>query len=95
MFSRTKRFNSSTLPPSRPRVARRNVRIGARRTTVKMEVRMWEALEQICRETGHSVDGICTDIEKLPQSRTNLTSELRLFILDYFRDGAVRAGGHC
>ena len=87
MQTRVFQFPKNNEPP---RVLRRNVRIDGRRTTVKMETQMWDALEQICAETDASVDSICSALAAMPQARTNLTSLLRLFILDYFRDRAAR-----
>ena len=62
----------------------RNVRIGGRRTSIKLEASMWEALHEICERTGKSVDELCTEVHGQPGS-SNFTSRLRVFILSYFR----------
>jgi predicted DNA-binding ribbon-helix-helix protein len=60
----------------------RNVVVGKRRTTVRLESRYWEELQRISRRTGRSVRDICTVLD---QTRTGtLASALRLFVLDHF-----------
>lgn len=72
-----------------PRVIRRNVRIRGRRTTIKLETGMWDALDEISTETGRSFEAICDEIAKTRDVTENFTSELRLFILDYYRDAVA------
>ena len=58
----------------------RNVVVGARRTTVRLENRYWEELQNISRRTGRSIRDICTTLDS---ARTGtLASALRLFVLD-------------
>jgi predicted DNA-binding ribbon-helix-helix protein len=60
----------------------RNVLVGQRRTTVRLENRYWEELQKISRRTGRSIRDICTALD---QTRTGtLASALRLFVLDHF-----------
>ncbi len=79
---------------------RRNVRIDNRRTSVKLEPEMWDALVEISVRTKKNLNEICTEVYRashgsvmeaedrdLTQS-ANFTSDLRVFILDYFRASA-------
>ena len=60
----------------------RNVVVGTRRTTVRLENRYWEELQRISRRTGRSIREICTSLD---QTRTgSLASALRVFVLDHF-----------
>jgi len=60
----------------------RNVVVGERRTTVRLESRYWEELQRISRRTGRSIRDICTAVD---QTRTGtLASALRVFVLDHF-----------
>jgi predicted DNA-binding ribbon-helix-helix protein len=60
----------------------RNVVVGERRTTVRLEARYWEELQRISRRTGRSIRDICTALD---QTRTGtLASAIRLFVLDHF-----------
>jgi len=73
----------------------RNVRIGERRTSIRLEPEMWEALGEICANTGKDVNEICTEVYRANMGRGNFTSGLRVFIVEYFRslasqDGAAR-----
>jgi predicted DNA-binding ribbon-helix-helix protein len=60
----------------------RNIVVGNRRTTVRLESRYWEELQTISRRTGRSIRDICTSLD---QTRTGtLASALRLFVLAHF-----------
>ncbi len=43
---------------------RRNIRIGKRRTSVKLEPEMWEALIEIGLRTKKTINQICTEVHK-------------------------------
>jgi predicted DNA-binding ribbon-helix-helix protein len=71
---------------------RRNIRIGRRRTSVKLEPAMWDALIDITVRTNKSINQICTEVHnagagpnRAETAGANFTSELRVFILDYYR----------
>lgn len=68
------------------RVERRNVRINGRRTTVKLEHLLWESLHEICEDTGRNLDEICSEVAQSENARTNFTSELRLYVISYYRE---------
>lgn len=63
----------------------RNVRINGRRTSVRLERAMWEALEEICEREGVKVHQICGRVAE-NMAGGGFTSGLRVFIVDYFRD---------
>ncbi|MBM3490750.1 MAG: ribbon-helix-helix domain-containing protein [Alphaproteobacteria bacterium] len=44
---------------SEDRAILRNVRIAGRRTSIKLEAAMWEALFELCARTGLSLDQVC------------------------------------
>lgn len=52
---------------------------------------MWDALEEICRREGCSVNEICSLIEDQRRGSTR-TAALRVFILYYFRAAATESG---
>ena len=73
----------------------RNIRIGDRRTSVRLEAALWSALEKIARAEGTDVDTICTQLEPYRRNRGR-TSFLRAFIISYllqraFVDSAEQA----
>lgn len=64
----------------------RNVRIGQRRTTIKMEAEFWDALEAMAAQQESSLDTVCSHIASLCDGG-NLTSAIRVFVLrDALRD---------
>ncbi|MFP6746329.1 MAG: ribbon-helix-helix domain-containing protein [Alphaproteobacteria bacterium] len=73
--------------------SRRNIRIGRRRTSIKLEPEMWDALIEICVRTKKNINQICTEVYRASYGGdandiaggANFTSELRVFILGYYR----------
>lgn len=64
---------------------RRNVRINERRTSVMMELELWDALFEICERNGLSVHEVCTQVQDGVGDGENFTSALRVYIINYFR----------
>ncbi len=84
------------MPMSASTLLNRNVTISGRRTSMKLEPDMWDALEEICRREDRTVHDVCTMISERHMGN-NLTAAIRGFILNYFRaaatdDGHARAG---
>lgn len=71
---------------SRPGMALicRNVNAAGRRTSIRMESALWEALDEICDRERHSVNQIVTMVEAR-RRETNLTAAVRVFVTTYFR----------
>lgn len=65
----------------------RNVNVGSRRTSVRLEPVLWEALREIANREQRSVHEICTDIDRT-RGGTRLTSAMRIYIVNYFRSAA-------
>ena len=82
--------SGASLPPAkpRPRLRRRNVVIGNKRTTVMMEIQMWDALAEICRICNKDMNAICHEVSVRRELSQNFTSDLRIFILEFFRKRA-------
>lgn len=69
----------------------RNVTIGGRRTSMKLEPGMWDALDEICCREGTAIHDICTRVAKQHKG-CNLTAATRAFVLAYFRAAATEEG---
>ncbi|MDR3437011.1 ribbon-helix-helix domain-containing protein [Telmatospirillum sp.] len=69
----------------------RNVTIGGRRTSMKLEPGMWDALDEICHRESTAIHEICTRIAK-DHKGYNLTAATRAFILAYYRAAATEDG---
>ena len=67
----------------------RNVTVAARRTSVRLEAAMWDALFDVAQGERQTVKKICTKVDRTRKELT-LTSGLRVYILLYFRRAAKR-----
>jgi predicted DNA-binding ribbon-helix-helix protein len=92
--------NAAPLPPSPPAVPRgrrdstllnRNIWIGRRRTSLRLEPAMWQALEEVAATSGLTIHQLCTMIDER-RRESSLTAAVRVFLLLYYRD-ASREGG--
>lgn len=70
---------------------RRNVRIDSRRTSVKMEREMWDALAEICERSGRTVHDVCAEVRRASDG-ANFTSQLRVYILNWYRRATESRG---
>ena len=69
----------------------RNVTLVDRRTSLRLEPAMWEALEEVCRREGLTIHELSTVVDAR-RSESTLTAAMRVFALDYFRRAATEAG---
>jgi predicted DNA-binding ribbon-helix-helix protein len=69
----------------------RNVVVSGRRTSVRLEPPMWDALRAICRREGRTMHEMCTMIDQRRQESA-LTAAIRVFIMAYFRAAATDEG---
>lgn len=75
-----------TAPESMKAVCR-NVVVGGRRTSIRMEPLQWESLAEICRREGRATNDVVGLIDQ-KRGDSALTAALRIFILSYFRSAA-------
>lgn len=74
-----------------------NITILGRRTSVRLEPAMWNALHEIARREKCRVHDICSLVHLRKNQKTSLTAAIRVFLMLYYRaaateDGHVRAG---
>lgn len=69
----------------------RNVTLRGRRTSLRLEAPMWEALEEIARREGLGIGELCAMVDRQRREST-LTAAIRVFILHYFRQAATEPG---
>jgi predicted DNA-binding ribbon-helix-helix protein len=69
----------------------RNVTVGGRRTSMRLEPPMWEALQQICHREGKPLNRLVTDIER-QRVESSLTAAIRVYLLQYFTAAATDEG---
>jgi predicted DNA-binding ribbon-helix-helix protein len=69
----------------------RNVTVAGRRTSIRLEVPMWQALHQLCAREGKSVHQIVTEIDR-DRTTSSLTAGIRVHLLTYFQAAATDEG---
>jgi predicted DNA-binding ribbon-helix-helix protein len=65
----------------------RNLVLRGRRTSLRLERPIWDALEEIATREGTSVAALCETIEADRRERT-LASSVRVYVVRYYRDAA-------
>ncbi len=70
----------------------RNVTVSGRRTSLRLEPSMWEALGEVCRREGVSASELCSEIDRKRRRGSSLTAAVRVFLLVYFRQAATEQG---
>lgn len=78
---RSLRRNAPMQPSS---LVIRNVVVAGRRTSVRLEPVMWDALYDIARRQGRSIHQIVTDIDR-DRTASSLTAAIRVYIVDFYR----------
>lgn len=70
----------------------RNVTVGGRRTSLRLEPDMWDALKEIAERELMHVSDLCSLIDARRGPETSLTAAVRVFLLAYFRQAATERG---
>jgi len=78
------------LPPSSSLVIH-NVVVAGRRTSVRLEPVMWEALQEIVRQQETNINQLVTEIDRQRNS-SSLTAAIRVYIVDFYRSAAAAQG---
>ena len=69
----------------------RNVFVGRRRTSLRLEPAMWDALAEICRREDLNLHELCALIDERRRA-SSLTAAIRVFVVNYFRSAATEEG---
>jgi predicted DNA-binding ribbon-helix-helix protein len=75
-----------------PGLVSRNIRVQRHRTSIRLEASMWDALKEICRREGLTLNEVCTFVAASRSPALTLTAALRAVIANYFRDAATEEG---
>lgn len=62
----------------------RNITVDGRRTSIRLEPTMWEALQEISDREGISIHQFCTQVDQ-HRHESSLTAAIRVAILMYYR----------
>jgi predicted DNA-binding ribbon-helix-helix protein len=71
-------------------VIKRSIVIAGHKTSVSLEEAFWRSLKDIARERGTTLSELVAAIDS-NRRHGNLSSAIRLFVLDHYRGGG---GGH-
>ena len=71
-------------------VVKRSIVIGGHKTSVSLEEAFWNGMKEISGARGKTLSELASEIDGSRQ-QGNLSSAIRLFVLDYFKTGAPSA----
>ena len=69
----------------------KNVTISGRRTSLRLEPAIWDAVEDICEKEGLTIHELITLIDHR-RNETSRTSAVRTFVVTYLHDLATERG---
>jgi predicted DNA-binding ribbon-helix-helix protein len=69
----------------------RNVTVNGRRTSLRLEPEMWEALSEMAQREGMRISDVISRIDRQHGGR-GLTAQVRVAVLGYFRAAATERG---
>ena len=73
-----------------PRPVKRSFTIDGHRTSISLESAFWQALKDVAKVRGLPVAQLVQDIDR-DRGEGGLSSAVRIWLLNYFRDGATGA----
>jgi predicted DNA-binding ribbon-helix-helix protein len=74
-------------------ILKRSIVIAGHKTSVSVEDEFWDSLKEIAGERGMSVGAMIGAIDG-GRKHANLSSAIRLFVLDVYRDQIASRGRH-
>lgn len=70
----------------------RNVTVAGRRTSIRLEPLMWQALEEVARARNQTIHELCSEVDAR-RGDSSLTAAIRCALLAHYRDAAAAIGG--
>ena len=77
-------------PEAAPDIVKRSIVVAGHKTSVSLEDAFWTALKDIAKERRQSLRGLVAEIDS-GRRGGNLSSAVRLFVLDHYRSKAGAA----
>lgn len=71
-------------------ILKRSVAVDGHVTSVSLEDAFWDALKEIAAAHDETLSNMVTEIDKTRQRGSNLSSTIRLFVLDWMISGENR-----
>ncbi|WP_158599813.1 ribbon-helix-helix domain-containing protein [Azospirillum cavernae] len=66
----------------------RCIKIDGRRTSIRLQDPLWDALKDISKREGRGIDSLCTEVARMRPKGLTVSGAVRLFITRYFREAA-------
>ncbi len=85
-------FDDSTSGEAKSSLISRNITVMGRRTSVRLEPEMWNALKEIAKREKCTIHDICSLIHVRKGKHSSLTAAIRVFLMLYFRSAATEEG---
>ena len=73
-----------------PTVTSRTIPLPGRSARVRLETAVWHGLDDIARKERRPIQELCRDVDSSRPSNTPLTSAIRNYVLDYYRQAEAR-----
>jgi predicted DNA-binding ribbon-helix-helix protein len=73
-------------------VVKRSIIVGGHKTSVSLEEPFWSGMKEISAQRGMTLSEVVSEIDKNRQ-QGNLSSAIRLFVLDHFKSRAGSSTG--
>ena len=70
-------------------ILKRSISISGHKTSISLEEAFWNAMKEISDARGETLSELVSEIDRNRQ-HGNLSSTIRLFVLDHFRNGGSR-----
>jgi predicted DNA-binding ribbon-helix-helix protein len=71
-------------------VVKRSIVVGGHKTSVSLEEAFWNGMKEISASRGSTLSELVGEIDAA-RHQGNLSSAIRLFVLDYFKSRTMRA----
>jgi predicted DNA-binding ribbon-helix-helix protein len=73
-------------------VIKRSIVVGGHKTSVSLEEAFWSGMKDIAGQRGHTLSDLVSEIDGSRQ-QGNLSSAIRLFVLEHFKGRATSPAG--
>jgi len=77
--------------PANSTLVFRNVTVGSKRTSLRLEQTIWDAVAEICQRENLSLGELCGRLNERRREAT-LTAALRVYVLCYYKVAATEEG---
>jgi predicted DNA-binding ribbon-helix-helix protein len=78
--------------PLKSSLVSRNITILGKRTSVRLEPEMWNAVKDIAKRERCTIHDVCSLISLRKRENTSLTAAIRVFIMLYYRASSTEEG---